>query len=308
MEPVPWCSPGAYRVVLFYRYVAIDDVDGLCTALRERCEAVGLLGRVLVASEGVNGTLAGAPACIDAFTEWMASDPRFTLIDWKTSDGAGPELPFLNLSIRATSELVSVGGPQRALLAARAPFDPTTFGGLSNTGTHLSPKEFHDALRDTAATKPLLVDVRNQFEYDIGHFDQAAPLNCATYAGTSSSPAPCPLTYRPLTTSLYCINSFQSRGQPWTASYTGRTPHRPPSTCTALGAYGAKRYETKSREETDSNTKTLILYCTGGIRCEKVRLPRSLRIRYDRMHICANEPSIVPRRRAFTSRRVGLSR
>jgi UPF0176 protein len=152
---------------------------------------LGLLGRVLVASEGVNGTLAGAPACIEAFTTWMATTDaaRFRLIDWKTSTGRGAELPFLSLSIRATAELVSVGGPQRALLAARAPFDPATFGGLANTGTHLSPQDFHAALsaqqgRSAAtAPPPLLVDVRNQFEYDIGHFDRAAPLNCATYAG-----------------------------------------------------------------------------------------------------------------------------
>jgi predicted sulfurtransferase len=117
---------------------------------------------------------------------------RFRLIDWKTSTGRGAELPFLSLSIRATAELVSVGGPQRALLAARAPFDPTSFGGLANTGTHLSPQDFHAALSaqqggaasaSASAPPPLLVDVRNQFEYDIGHFDRAAPLNCATYAG-----------------------------------------------------------------------------------------------------------------------------
>ena len=192
--PTPWQPPGEYTVVLFYRYVAIDDVDALCASLRAQCTTLGLLGRVLVASEGVNGTLAGAPACIEAFTTWMVSTDaaRFRLIDWKTSTGRGAELPFLSLSIRATAELVSVGGPQRALLAARAPFDAASFGGLANTGTHLSPQDFHAALSaqqggaasaSASAPPPLLVDVRNQFEYDIGHFDRAAPLNCATYAG-----------------------------------------------------------------------------------------------------------------------------
>ena len=181
--PQPWQVGSPYRVILFYRYVSIDDVPLLEVFLRQRCEDLGLLGRVLIAKEGINGTLAGSFPCIDAFIEWMAEDIRFRLIDWKSSIEIDQvaSLPFLNLSIRQVSELVSCGGKVRPYLASQSSFEPSTYGGLSNTGTHLSPAEFHHAI-ENLTTDGLLLDIRNQFEYDIGHFNNAKPLNCVTYS------------------------------------------------------------------------------------------------------------------------------
>ena len=234
----PWQPGQPFSIILFYRYVYIDDVSLLVSQLQELCSSLGLLGRLLIAKEGVNGTLAGSCSCIETFIVCMKKDRRFQHIDWKqTSSEPGQHptsLPFLNLSIRESNEIVS-SGKLRSFFEEMAPFDEQSFGGLANTGTHLKPHEFHAHLRalrdgssagvstdgdervsssliddgDTAAggdtgsvsrkgNKGLVFDIRNQFEYDIGRFEHATSLNCATYAGnTYSTPCVTHLNRRP---------------------------------------------------------------------------------------------------------------
>ena len=184
-----WKPGQPYRVILFYRYVQIDDVQDLQQQLQQHCTEWGLLGRVLVASEGINGTLAGSIDCIENFIRWMKQDPRFQAIDWKDSTEAThtKDLPFLTLSIRIEKSIISCG-QQEQFIAQHAVFDEQTFGGLDNTGVHLPPSEFHDQLTNHHHTGAgVLLDVRNQFEYDIGHFQAAETLNVATYAESWSA-------------------------------------------------------------------------------------------------------------------------
>jgi UPF0176 protein len=234
-EKLSWKPGDPYTVTLFYRYVAIDNVEELRNQLLSICGELSLLGRILIAEEGINGTVAGSEACVTSFIDYMRADTRFRNIDWKSttvgkrpageaSAGSGPSaLPFLNLSIRIVTEIVSCGR-QREFISRNAAFDAGTFGGLSGTGKHLTPQEFHDALVSLTQSegegdsegeeqKAVLLDVRNQFEYDIGHFKSASPLNCATYAETWT-----------------CLD---------------------------------KLLENKEK------TAPVYMYCTGGIRCEK---------------------------------------
>ena len=241
-----WQPGQPFSIILFYRYVFIEDVSLLLSQMQRLCTSLGLLGRLLIAKEGVNGTLAGSCSCIETFIKCMSQDRRFQHIDWKqTSSEPGQHhtsLPFLNLSIRESNEIVS-SGKLRSFFEEMAPFDEQSFGGLANTGIHLKPHEFHAHLialdngvnavdsivrtdeigvksnnlnddgatcpvdgsgNDAAAsvagsgvtrkgTKGLVFDVRNQFEYDIGRFQHATSLNCATYAGNS---LPQPRIYR----------------------------------------------------------------------------------------------------------------
>ena len=216
-----WQPGQPFSIILFYRYVFIDDVSLLLSHMQQLCTSLGLLGRLLIAKEGVNGTLAGSCSCIEAFIVSMKQDRRFQHIDWKqTSSEPGQyptSLPFLNLSIRESNEIVS-SGKLRSFFEEMAPFDEQSFGGLANTGTHLKPHEFHAHLmalhdgKSTASTidsnegiggvgdttnsrnddesrkgnKGLVFDVRNQFEFDIGRFEHATSLNCATYAGNTT--------------------------------------------------------------------------------------------------------------------------
>jgi UPF0176 protein len=221
-----WQPGQPFSIILFYRYVFIEDVSLLLSEMQHLCTVLGLLGRLLIAKEGVNGTLAGSYSCIETFIMCMKKDRRFQHIDWKQTNSEPGQyhtsLPFLNLSIRESHEIVS-SGKLRSFFEEMAPFDEQSFGGLANTGTHLKPHEFHAHLLalnvadesnsnninhdDTSPVndsesdditgcrnvsnrkgnnKGLLFDIRNQFEYDIGRFEHATSLNCATYAGSSS--------------------------------------------------------------------------------------------------------------------------
>ncbi len=74
----------------------------------------------------------------------MSSHPFFSKIDWKFSNGKGDHLPFLSLSIRRVKELISPGSAAAKVIDGQAQFDESTFGGLTGTGTHLTPEEFHN--------------------------------------------------------------------------------------------------------------------------------------------------------------------
>lgn len=70
----------SYKVILFYRYVPIVNVEGLREILLLKCHELSLLGRILVATEGINGTLAGNPEKIDEFVSSMTRDGRFAAV------------------------------------------------------------------------------------------------------------------------------------------------------------------------------------------------------------------------------------
>ena len=72
-------------VVLYYKYVEIVDPEAFATEQRGLCAALGLAGRVRVASEGMNGTLGGDASKVDAYVAAMSADPRFMDVDWKLS-------------------------------------------------------------------------------------------------------------------------------------------------------------------------------------------------------------------------------
>ena len=139
-----WHDGQAYDVILFYRYVNILDVEAIVFELKEVCNFQGLLGRILVAAEGINGTLAGSSSGIHNFVDRMKLDPRFCKVDWKFSNiEAGSScLPFLSLSIRETKEIIS-SGRSKAFISDNTDYCNESFGGLSGSGEHLTPKDFH---------------------------------------------------------------------------------------------------------------------------------------------------------------------
>ena len=132
-----------YVVVLFYKYVALTDVDEVVCRYQNLCIQNGLLGRLLVAFEGVNGTLSGSNVGIMKFCEAMSADDNFNNIEWKFSTGSGSHLPFPNLSVRRVKELISPGAAASNVISQQISFDASAVGGLAGTGMHLDPKEFH---------------------------------------------------------------------------------------------------------------------------------------------------------------------
>jgi UPF0176 protein len=175
-----WNTGEKYKIALFYRYVRINNVCELIAQLRLNCEECGILGRILVSPEGLNGTLAGSEAAIDHFAETLSTDDRFKRIDWKYTIDCGEQLPFLGLSIREVDEIIS-SGYVKSFIADNIQFESDTYGGIVGTGTHLTPTEFHTAI---AKKDGIILDVRNEFEFDIGHFEGSTNLKTFNYAET----------------------------------------------------------------------------------------------------------------------------
>ena len=182
-----------YHVLLFYRFVKIDNLQTYNDRLIEILSPFNLKGRILLAPEGVNGTLAGwNDSYIDIIKALETFDPRLKHTDWKSSVGEGVDLPFIDLYIKPTKELIGT-----ALLGKdifdKLEFSESTYGGLSesSTGVHLPPHEFHTKLHthignteQTASNghKVILLDVRNDIEYQVGHFTNAINLQTNYYS------------------------------------------------------------------------------------------------------------------------------
>jgi UPF0176 protein len=142
-------------VVSFYRFIDLQDPRALATGLQSQCDDTGLLGTILVADEGVNGTLAGNRDAVQALLSWLEDflglgepiSARWT--------EAG-EAPFRRMRVRLKKEIVTLGRqdikPQKA------------------TGRHVSPEEWN-ALIDDPDT--LVIDTRNHYEVEVGTFPNA---------------------------------------------------------------------------------------------------------------------------------------
>jgi UPF0176 protein len=144
----------AYPVILFYKYVSVADPAGLVAEQRELCAHLGLKGRVLIASEGINGTLAGPRVGIQVYVDALRRDPRFADIEIKVS--AGDECTFPKLVVKVRPEIVTLGA------------DATL---VPETGNHLSPEEWKRSLEEDPDV--VLLDVRNRYESEVGKFANA---------------------------------------------------------------------------------------------------------------------------------------
>jgi predicted sulfurtransferase len=145
-----------YRVLLFYKYTTIEDPESFAKEHLAFGKEIGIKGRILVAKEGINGTLSGTIEATDAYMEKMESDPRFKGIYYKIDEVE--DHAFKKLFVRPRKELVS--------LNLEDDIDP-----LELTGKYLEPKDFKEALLDE---NTVVIDARNDYEYDLGHFPPAA--------------------------------------------------------------------------------------------------------------------------------------
>lgn len=144
-----------YRVLLFYKYQTIEDPDEFVTEHLEYCKSIGLKGRVLVGSEGINGTVSGTIEQTKKYMDYVHSLPGFEDV-WFKEDLAD-NFAHKKMYVRHREEIVA--------LNLEDDIDPHQI-----TGQYLNPKEFHDALLDEDT---IVLDTRNDYEYDLGHFKGA---------------------------------------------------------------------------------------------------------------------------------------
>lgn len=145
-----------YAVAAFYQFVALPDFRELREPLRAFCAARDLKGTILLAGEGINGTIAGSPDTIDDLVEHLRTSApfagRFDNLELKFSTAAA--MPFQRLKIRLKKEIVTLGD--------NGDSDPTR-----QVGTYVDPADWN-ALLDTP--EMVLIDTRNRFEVAMGTF------------------------------------------------------------------------------------------------------------------------------------------
>ncbi len=151
-----------YTVAAFYRFAPIADPDGLRLTLLVRCRVLGLCGTILVAEEGLNGTIAGTAAAISAIQAELEALSGCADLPWKLSTTA--TTPFRKLLIKRKREIVTMGVPGLPI--------------AGHTGTYVPAAEW-DALitRDDV----LLVDTRNDYELAEGAFRGAVNPGIANF-------------------------------------------------------------------------------------------------------------------------------
>jgi UPF0176 protein len=145
-------SQKPYRVLLYYQYVTIENPEEFAQEHKAMCDEIGLKGRILVAKEGINGTVSGTIEQTDLYMEKMKQDARFADMIYKIDES--DEHAFMKMKVRPRPELVT--------LRLEDDVNP-----LETTGQYLSPKEFYERLQDPDT---IVLDARNDYEYDLGHF------------------------------------------------------------------------------------------------------------------------------------------
>ncbi|SES23057.1 rhodanese-related sulfurtransferase [Psychrobacillus sp. OK032] len=142
----------AYRVLLYYKYVPIEDPVTFAQEHLAACKEIGLKGRILVSDEGINGTCSGTIEQTDAYMDMMKADNRFADMAYKIDEAEGHA--FKKMHVRPKREIVHLG--------LADDINPNEL-----TGKYLSPKEFFEQMQ---AEDTIVIDARNDYEFDLGHF------------------------------------------------------------------------------------------------------------------------------------------
>ncbi len=143
-----------------YRFVRLDDPASVRERMFGAAAALGIKGTILLATEGINFNVAGAPAAADDWLRQLADDARLAGIDVKRSSSA--QMPFRHLRVKVKAEIIRMNRPAIAPHAERAP------AVTSDTLVRWLRQGCDDEGRELA-----LLDTRNAFEVDAGTFDGA---------------------------------------------------------------------------------------------------------------------------------------
>src|SRR6202051_4210270 len=147
-----------YKVATFYQFTALPDFRELREPLRASCAGLKLKGSVLLAHEGINGTLTGSAEAVAALIEQLRDGALFggRLDNLELKFSQASAMPFQRLKIRLKKEIVTLG---------ETGIDPTR-----QVGVHVEPADWNDLI---AAPDTLLIDTRNAFEVAMGTFEGA---------------------------------------------------------------------------------------------------------------------------------------
>ena len=150
------------QVAALYRFVRLEDYENLRDPLLEFCEARGIRGTLLLADEGINGTIAGTQQAISELLAYLRRDDRLADLDCKFSYNT--DRPFLRMKVKLKKEIVTMGRPG---------IDPNQC-----VGRYASPEEWNALVDDPDC---LVIDTRNNYEVEIGTFKGAINPNTTSF-------------------------------------------------------------------------------------------------------------------------------
>lgn len=151
-----------YIVCAMYKFVALEDFEAMRQPLHDTMVANGIKGTLLLASEGINGTISGPREGIDALLAYLNSDPRINPISCKES--LHEEQPFYRTKVKLKKEIVTMGVEG---------IDPR-----QTVGTYVKPKDWNALISDPDV---LVIDTRNGYEIEIGTFKNAVDPKTETF-------------------------------------------------------------------------------------------------------------------------------
>lgn len=143
-----------FIVILFYKFINISNPESFVIAHKEKCKELGILGRMIVAEEGINGTFEGNRESIEAYKDFLKKDPAFSDMPIKESLGNGKA--FTRLSIKVRDEVVKLGAGK--------------FDIKKETATELSSQDLEKWYENNEDF--VVLDLRNDYEIASGKFER----------------------------------------------------------------------------------------------------------------------------------------
>lgn len=151
-----------YTVAALYHFTRFDSPEALQAPLAQLCCAQGVKGTLLLAHEGINGTIAGPRAGIDAVLSHIRALPGCADLEWKESHAEAA--PFTRMKVRLKKEIVTMGQPD---------VDPK-----ASVGHYCTPDEWNALIQ---APDVVVIDTRNDYEVEIGTFKGAIDPQTETF-------------------------------------------------------------------------------------------------------------------------------
>lgn len=151
-----------FVIAALYKFVALPDYQELREPLLEHCLQAGVKGTLLLASEGINGTIAGTREGIDSVLAYLKADARLQNLSHKESLDA--EMPFYRMKVKLKKEIVTMGVEG---------IDPRQV-----VGTYVAPADWNQLISDPEV---VVVDTRNDYEYELGSFKGALNPNTRSF-------------------------------------------------------------------------------------------------------------------------------
>ncbi|MEM9160440.1 MAG: rhodanese-related sulfurtransferase [Verrucomicrobiota bacterium] len=155
-------SDQEYLIVAYYKFAPLPDYEERREPLQKVCEDNGVKGTILLAAEGINSTMAGPEEGIEAVLDYLESDPAIGKLTIKRS--WAKDEPFYRMKVRLKKEIVRLGMPE---------INPN-----EQVGTYVEPEDWNALISDPDV---VVVDTRNDYEYEIGTFKGAVDPKTTTF-------------------------------------------------------------------------------------------------------------------------------